>query len=228
MSEAGGTRAPVIALILGVGVLVVLLALGVQASGLVLLGAMVVAPGLWWRWRTREFRRGVRALRRGNGGEAAVHFRAFLEDVRRDDSFLRYQPFFNLGRPYDYVAAAHNNLGALSLQEGDSAKARRHFDAALERPGRFPPACYGRAAVNLLESKLEQAELDARAGLDADPKHRPSRILLALILAERGDRGAAEEVLAGLRKPLDWDNARSLWSKMYRFWNEEQRAARWG
>lgn len=227
MSGSSTTRTTVYALILGVGALVILLTVGVRAPGLVALGLLVVGPGLWWRWRTREFRRGVRALRRGDGREAAARFQRFLEDVRRDGGFLRYQPFFNLGRPYDYVAAAHNNLGALSLREGDRTAARRHFEAALDRPGRFPPARYGRAALNLLESNLEEAESDARAGLEADPRHRPSRILLALILAEADDRQSAEEALAGLRKPLDWDEARDLWSKMYRYWQAEARAARW-
>lgn len=227
MAQRSPTRSAVIALMTGVALLLLALTLGVRARLLVVLGLLVLAPGLWWRWKTRRFRQGVRALRRGEREAAAERFREFLEQIETDDGFLRYQPFFNLGRPYDYVAAGHNNLGALALQAGDRAGARRELEAAVARPGAFAPAYYGRAALSLLEGDLEMAERTARAGLEADPRYRPCGILLALCLAERGERAGAETTLASLKKPLSWDEARSLWAGMYRLWGESERAAKW-
>jgi tetratricopeptide (TPR) repeat protein len=193
----------------------------------VLLGGLILAPGLWWRWRTREFRRGMRALRRGDLEASRARFEVFLEDVEQGGRFLRYQPFFNLGRPYDYVAAARNNLGVIALRSGDRAGAVRAFDSAAERAPNFAPAHYGRAAVRLLAGDLEGAESAAREGLRGQPGHRPCAILAALCRAERGDRAGAEELLGGLRKPVDWDRARAFWAKLYRFWGEDEAAARW-
>ena len=227
MAQRSPTRPAVVALMTGIALLLLALTLGVRARLLLVLGLLVLAPGLWWRWKTGRFRQGVRALRRGEQEAAAERFREFLGQVETDDGFLRYQPFFNLGRPYDYVAASHNNLGALALQAGDRAGARRELEAALDRPGAFAPAYYGSAALSLLEGDLEIAESTARAGLEADPRYRPCGILLGLCLAERGDRSGAEAALAGLKKPLSWDEASSLWASMYRFWGESERAARW-
>ncbi len=227
MSSTSSSRSAVTALLIGIGALILMLTLGVGAQLLAALGLIVLAPGFWWRHKTREFRSGVRYLRRGDGENAENHFRSFLLTAAREGGFLRYQAFFNLGRPYDYVAAAHNNLGALALQAGDRSTARREFDAAIALGTAFAPAYFGRAGVNLLEGDLGAAEEDAGAGLSAEPRYRPCSILLALIRAERGDSVGAEEVLAGLRTPISLDDARLLWAEMYDQWKAKDRAAKW-
>ncbi|MEE9246614.1 MAG: hypothetical protein V3U63_10470 [Gemmatimonadota bacterium] len=228
MAQRSSTARPaVVALFGGIAVLLVLFTLGIKARALLVVGLLVLAPGFWWRWKTREFRRGIRALRRGEAELSREHFRGFLGAVEHHSGFLRYQPFFNLGRPYDYVAAAHNNLGALALQSGDRVTARREFEAAIGRRTGFAPAYYGRAAVSLLDGDLEDAESAARAGLVFEPRYRPCAILVALCQAERGDRSAAEASLAGLSKPMNWNEAPILWAKMYHLWGEPDRAAKW-
>lgn len=226
-SEAGMARTAVIALFIGVGLILLAFTLGLGPGALIVAGALLLGPTLWWRWKTREFRRGVRAMRRGQPDVARTEFRAFLDRVRSANGFLRYQPLFNLGRRYDYVSAAHNNLGVLALQAGDRETAAREFRAALDRARDFAPACYGLAAVRLLEGEHGAAEAAARQGLETNPGHRPCAIIAALARAERDDREGAEEILADLSKPIEWERARTLWSSMYRFWGEEARARRW-
>lgn len=226
-ARSSAARSAVTALVVGLGILLALFALGLGARLLLFLGLLVLGPGLWWRWKTREFRQGVKEMRRGSRGAAASHFRRFIEMAETNGSFLRYQPFFNLGRPYDYVAAAHNNLGVLALHSGDRERARADFKAAIARSPVFAPAHYGHAAVTLLDGDLDAAERAARAGLDAEPGHRPCAVLLALCHAERGDLTAAEAVLGELRKPLSIEQARAHWAKMYRFWGATAQAERW-
>ncbi len=223
----GSTRYAVLAFLIGLGVLLVLLSLGVRPGFIVAVAGLALAPGLWWRWRTREFRHGVRALRKGRTDAARDHFQRFLADAEADDRFLRWQPFFNLGRPYDYVAGAHNNLGVLALRRGDREEARARFRTTLDRAPGFVQGHYGMAASRLIEGDLDAATEAARAGLGVEPGNRPCAILLALCHAERGDRAAAEEVLDGLTKPISWEDARSMWAKMYRFWRADERAERW-
>lgn len=215
-------------MLIGLGALLLAYALGLGAGVLLVLGALLLGPTLWWRWKTREFRRGMRALRRGQRREAESWFDLFLQRTERDGGFLRYQPVFNLGRPYDYRAAAHNNLGVLHLRAGKRDAARREFDRALASSPRFAPACYGRGALHLLEGDLAAAEASAREGLRAEPGHRPCSVLAALCRAELGDREGAEALLASLRKPIDWESARHLWAQMYSFWGAEDRSGRWG
>ncbi len=226
-ARSSPARPAVTALVVGLGIVLALFALGFGARLLVFLGLLVLGPGFWWRWKTREFRQGVREMRRGHGDIAASHFRRFIEMAEINGSFLRYQPFFNLGRPYHYVAAAHNNLGVLALHSGDRETACADFTAATARSPVFAPAHYGHAAVLLLDGDLDHAERAARAGLDAEPGHRPCAVLLALCHAERSDRSAAEAVLRELRKPLSFDQGRSHWAKMYQFWGAPDRATKW-
>ena len=84
---------------------------------LAVLAVAALAPGRWWRWRTRRFRRGVRALEDGRPADAREELEAFLADVEGDRFFRRIQPVFNLGRRYSYRAAALSNLGLADLAE---------------------------------------------------------------------------------------------------------------
>lgn len=226
-TDSSMARPAMTALVIGLAIVLALFAFGLGPGVLLILGALVLGPSLWWRWKTREFRRAVRALRANRPDTARAGFQTFIERVARDDGFLRYQPFFNLGRPYDYVAAAHSNLGVLALRIGDRSEAERAFETALTRSPGFAEAHYGQAAARLLGDRPAEAEQAALAGLASQPGHRPCAILAALCRAEQGDREGAKELLSGLRKPLGWDAAVALWAKMYRFWGADGRAARW-
>ncbi|MEN8145102.1 MAG: tetratricopeptide repeat protein [Gemmatimonadota bacterium] len=160
-------------------------------------------PGRWWRWRTREFRRGLKLIQAGKLDQAREKLEAFLADIRRDESFARVQPYFNLGRPYPYEAAAESNLGVARLVGGEPRRALTHFKAALDSAPDWFQARFGEASALRLSGDLPGAETAVRAALDTRDKYVPARLLLALILRERGgdDREAeAERVLEPVRE----------------------------
>jgi len=187
--------------------------------GLVLL---LFVPGRWWRWRTRRFRRGLRALRHGRLEAARGDFAAFLSDIDADPRFARLQPLFNLGRPYPYAAAARANIGVTDLRDGQPRLALGHFQAALEVEASWLPARYGEAAALRLLGEAAGAEESARAVLDARPTYLPARLLLAVLLRERGDAEAAERTLTPLRE--EGKDPAALTERLLRQW--EVRTAR--
>ncbi|MFQ5747427.1 MAG: tetratricopeptide repeat protein [Gemmatimonadota bacterium] len=188
------------ALLVAVGLLLGLVAL--RPPGWVVLGLIVLAfvPGRWWRWRTRRFRRGLRALRGGRLERARAELEAFLRDIEADPRFLRVQPWFNLGRPYPYEVAARANLGVVDLRRGHPRRALEHFRTALETEPGWLPARHGEAAALRLVGDGSGAEAAARAVLEARPSYLPARLLLAVLLRERGATEAAERTLTPLRE----------------------------
>lgn len=162
------------------------------------LAVAVLLPGRWWRWRTRRFRRGVRALEDGRPGEAREELEVFLADIDGDRFFRRAQPVFNLGRRYSYRSAALSNLGLADLREGRVGRALARFGEALaEEPG-WAQAHYGRALALRIRGELEPAEEAAARAAEAREGYAAARALLAVIRRERGDEqgaAAAEEAL---------------------------------
>lgn len=165
---------------------------------LAVLAVAALAPGRWWRWRTRRFRRGVRALEDGRPADAREELEAFLADVEGDRFFRRIQPVFNLGRRYSYRAAALSNLGLADLAEGDVEGALARFEAALDDDPGWAQAHYGRALALRSRGRLEAAEASARRATEAREGYAAAGALLAVIRRERGDEAgaaAAEEAL---------------------------------
>lgn len=164
------------------------------------LAVAVLLPGRWWRWRTRRFRRGVRALEDGRPGDAREELEAFLVDIEGDRLFRRVQPVFNLGRPYSYRSAALSNLGLADLREGDTEEALARFDEALADDPGWAQAHYGRALALRSRAALEGAEASALRATAAREGYAAAQALLALIRRERGDGKRASAVEETLRE----------------------------
>lgn len=162
--------------------------------------ALLLLPGRWWRWRTRRFRRGVKALRRGETGRARAELEAFLREVEADDRFHRLQRWFNLGRPYPYVAAARSNLGIVALREGEPVAAVGEFERAVEADPGFAQALYGLGVARWRLGDLEGAEAAALAAAGARGSYLPARVLLGVVRRERGDEAGAEAALEEVRE----------------------------
>lgn len=167
---------------------------------LVALAVAVLIPGRWWRWRTRRFRRGVRALEDGRASEAREELEAFLADIEEDRLFRRAQPLFNLGRRYSYRSAALSNLGLAALHEDDAGRALARFDAALAEDAGHAQAHYGRALALRARGEPAEAEAAAVRAIEAREGYAAAGALLTLIRHERGDREGAAKVEAALRE----------------------------
>lgn len=164
------------------------------------LAVAVLLPGRWWRWRTRRFRRGVRALEDGRPGEAREELEAFLADIEGDRFFRRAQPVFNLGRRYSYRSAAMSNLGLADLREGDAEEALDRFEEALSEAPEWAQAHYGRALALRSRGELASAEASARRATEAREGYAAAQALLTLIRRERGDGEGAAAVEEALRE----------------------------
>lgn len=167
---------------------------------LVAILALLLLPGRWWGWRTRHFRHGVKALRRGETEEARRELEAFLAEAEGDERFDRLQPWFNLRRRFPYVAAARSNLGIAALRSGDLAAATAAFERALEVAPRFVQALYGLGIARWREGRLTEAEEAALRALEVRGSYMPARVLLAAIRHERGDRAGFEEAVEGIQE----------------------------
>lgn len=199
----------------------VALGLAFLRPGVWILVAVLVAlllPGRWWRWRTRRFRRGLRALERGETAAARQALEEFLAEIRRDGRFKKLQPYFNLGRRYSYEAAALSNLGIADLQEGEAGAALERFREALAHDSELAQALYGEAAALRLLGELDEAEERATRALAARPRYAAARALLGLVRLEKGEDEAAEEALAPLAEAGHdpeklLDRLRKLWPR---------------
>jgi len=175
---------------------------------LIVIGVVVLlfAPGRWWRWRTRRFRKGVRAIQRGDLATGQTELEAFLDGIRDVERFERVQPLFNLGKRYSYRAAALSNLGVATLTlagpdgEFDLERARTRFEEALAVDVEYVQAHYGLAMVSRLMGDGVGAEAEAERALALRPGYLPARLLLAMVRRERGDEAAVEEALEPLRR----------------------------
>jgi tetratricopeptide (TPR) repeat protein len=163
---------------------------------LILFLVLLFVPGRWWHWKTRRFRRGLRALKKGDPGGARSELEAFLFQVARESNFRRVQPYFNLGRSYPYRVAAHSNLGVCDLMEGKSEPALVRFRTALAEDPSWVPARYGEAVALKLLGKREEAEASARQALGHRPSYLAARLLLGSLVAEGGRRAEADAILA--------------------------------
>lgn len=167
---------------------------------------LLFAPGRWWRWRTRRFRKGVRAIQRGDLAMGQAELQTFLDGIGDAERFERIQPLFNLGKRYSYRAAALSNLGVATLTIGDRAdeadleRARVRFDEALAVDADYVQARYGMAMVALLRGDAAGAETEAERALALRPGYLPARLLLATARRERGDDAGADEALEPLRR----------------------------
>ena len=134
--------------LLGALAIVFLLAYWRPGAGVVVgILLLLFLPGRWWRWKTRRFHRGLRALKSGDSVTARSAFERFLTEMERDPRFERWQPVFNLGRRYSYPGAAHANIGVTWLHEGEPAKALRHFETASRLDASSAQAAFGEAAT---------------------------------------------------------------------------------
>lgn len=194
-------------LLLGAVGLVLLFAL-LRPGPLIVVGVVVLlfAPGRWWRWRTRRFRKGVRAIQRGDPSTGEAELEAFLEGIKDAERFDRIQPLFNLGKRYPYRAAALSNLGVaeLTAEAAGAARgletARGRFEEALAVDPGYVQAHYGLAMTARLTGDAPRAESEAERALALHSGYLPARLLLATVRRELGDDAGAEEALEPLRQ----------------------------
>ncbi len=193
-------------LLLGAVGLVLLFAL-LRPGPLIVIGvvALLFAPGRWWRWRTRRFRKGVRAIQRGDLSAGTAELEAFLDGIKEAERFDRIQPLFNLGKRYPYRAAALSNLGVAELTSPsgggtDLETARERFEQALAVDPGYVQAHYGLAMTARLAGDAPRAESEAERALALHSGYLPARLLLATVRRERGDDAGAEEALEPLRR----------------------------
>lgn len=201
-SRRGARRAIPTAVPYVLGAVAVVLVLAAFRPGWAMVAAvlaLLLVPGRWWKWRTRRFRRGVKALRGGRTERARAELESFLEETEGDERFERLQPWFNLGRRYPYVAAARSNLGIAALREGEPEAARREFERALEAAPDFAEALYGLGVARWKAGRLEEAERAARRASGAGGGYLPARVLCAVVRRERGDEPGVEEALEAIR-----------------------------
>lgn len=100
----------------------------------------------------------------------------------------------------------HNNLGRAHLRAGETARARREFEAALELDPRSADALLNLATLESLEGRTAQAERLARRALAVDPSSTAALAQLADLEREQGDLPEAirlyREALALDRQPF--------------------------
>ena len=200
---------------LPVGAFLFLCAVGVvlafallRPGPLIVIGVVVLlfAPGRWWRWRTRRFRKGVRAIQRGDLASGQAELEAFLDGIVDPERFDRLQPLFNLGKRYSYRAAALSNLGVAALTaEGEGGKpdiptARARFEDALAVDPEYVQAHYGLALAAWLTGDAARAATEAERALGLRPGFLPARLMLATVRREQGDEAGVEQVLEPLRR----------------------------
>ena len=179
---------------------------------------LLFLPGRWWRWKTRRFHRGLRALKEGAPSEARTEFERFLGEFEGEARLDRLQPVFNLGRRYSYAGAAHANIGVTWLHEGQPDKALRHFEMAGRLDETSAQAAFGEAAARRRLGQLRKAEKAAERSTGLRPSYLPARLLLAEIRRERGDDEGAAEVLRPLAE--EGNDPESLIQKMLSQWPE--------
>ena len=166
---------------------------------------LLLAPGRWWRWRTRRFRRGVKAIQRGDLEAGRAELEAFLDGIGDAEPFDRFQPLFNLGKRYPYRAAALGNLGVAELTAGDAGgisdleAARSRFDQAISVDPDYVQAHYGLAMTKWLTGDHAGAAAEAERALALRPAYLPARLLLATVRRKSGDEVGAQEALEPLR-----------------------------
>jgi tetratricopeptide (TPR) repeat protein len=205
--------------LLGALAIVLMLAYWRPGAGVVVaILLLLLLPGRWWRWKTRRFHRGLRALKGGAASEARTEFEQFLSEFEGEPRLDRWQPVFNLGRRYSYGGAAHANIGVTWLHEGEPDKALRHFEIARRLDETSAQAAFGEAAARRRLGQLRKAEKAAERATELRPSYLPARLLLAEIRRARGDEEGAAEVLRPLAE--DGRDPDSLIQEMLSQWPE--------
>jgi tetratricopeptide (TPR) repeat protein len=205
--------------LLGALAIVLMLAYWRPGAGVVVaILLLLLLPGRWWRWKTRRFHRGLRALKGGAASEARTEFEQFLSEFEGEPRLDRWQPVFNLGRRYSYGGAAHANIGVTWLHEGEPDKALRHFEIARRLDETSAQAAFGEAAARRRLGQLRKAEKAAERATELRPSYLPARLLLAEIHRARGDEEGAAEVLRPLAE--DGRDPDSLIQEMLSQWPE--------
>lgn len=188
---------------------------------------LLLAPGRWWRWRTRRFRKGVRAIQSGDLVKGTAELEEFVEGIGDTERFDRIQPLFNLGKRYPYRAAALSNLGVAALTAGDVGgasdlqAARSRFEEAIAVDADYVQAHYGLAMTAWLTGDHAGAAAEAERALAIRPAYLPARLLLATVRRDAGDEAGAQEVLEPLRR--DGKDPEKLLARFAGRWSAPER-----
>jgi Flp pilus assembly protein TadD len=140
---------------------------------------------------------GDKELASGDPKRAVSFYRESL-DATPDDAQLNFKLAVALDRVGDLagervalekaiqikpdLAVAHNQLGFLASQSGDSASAEKHFREAVRSAPRFTEAWVNLAATLGLESRFSEAEQAVASALQLEPSN-PQALQLRQTLA---------------------------------------------
>ncbi|HKI84282.1 MAG TPA: tetratricopeptide repeat protein [Candidatus Krumholzibacteria bacterium] len=147
----------------------------------------------------RHYEQGMRLY---NGGDYESSLEAF--DLALDGLMDDSHPYVALAR--FYRAEAQAKIGARLLRDGRDLDALRYLDAALsEQPG-YPDLHFRKAVAHYRQGDPGKAEKSAQSALKINGDLAEARVLISVILRERGENEAAETELqrareAGKRRP---------------------------
>lgn len=119
-----------------------------------------------------------------------------------------------------------NLRGAVSLGKGDTAGARKQFDAALSLDPKFYASVSNLAALDLREKKVDDAKKRYTTLLEKDPTNIRAMLTLAQITADTG--GDKKQVLEWLKKAREADKTSvpaTLGLARYYLFNNEPKEA---
>jgi tetratricopeptide (TPR) repeat protein len=97
------------------------------------------------------------------------------------------------------AAIAHNNLGGIFLERGETDAARRHFEAALAADARFPESHVNLGVVLDRAGRRDEAIEHYRRALALDPAFADAHNNLGIALGGAGD---LEGAIASFRRAL--------------------------
>jgi len=141
----------------------------------------------------------MRLYNRGEMEEALRRFDQALQGLE-DGS----HPYHALAR--FYRAESQARLGARLLRDGQDEPALRFLDAALQEQPGYPDLHFRKAVAQFRLGHRDPAEASARQALEINSDLAEARVLLSVILRERGEDDAADEELerarlCGRRRP---------------------------
>ena len=142
----------------------------------------------------KHYEEGMRLYNEGRLEDALSEFDRALEGLGEDQS----HPYTALAR--FYRAESQAKLGARLLHDGRDEDALRYIDAALlEQPG-YPDLHFRKAVALYRSGDTRGAEVSARLALDINGDLAEARVLLSVILRERGEELEAESEVARARE----------------------------
>lgn len=138
-------------------------------------------------------------IRHGSGGDGVMDpfARGKIANMHADlaqayaDAGCRAEAIEQLKKAVDLCpqyADLQTKLATLYRDDNNLALARKHYEAAREANARYVPARVFLGVTLLSLGEVEAAEAEWRAVLEIEPEHRPARMYLRMVEAQRSAR----------------------------------------